>query len=233
MLEMRDVRLQQGDFELRANWAIEAGARVSIIGPSGGGKSTLLDVIGGFLTPSSGQVIMAGQDQRGVTPGERPLSLLFQENNLFPHLSIFDNVALGLDPSLRRARKRRTEIEAALAETGLAGLSLRRPDALSGGQRQRAALARTLLRKRPILALDEPFAALGPALRAEMLELVTSLADRHETTVLMVSHSPEDAKALGGALIFVEDGLAHPPLPMETALGNPTKGLRAYLGQIP
>lgn len=233
MLELKAVRAKKGAFELRANWSVEAGARVAILGPSGGGKSTLLDVIGGFLAPVEGRVMMGGQDVTALAPGARPMSILFQENNLFPHLSVAQNVGLGLSGSLRQTRRNRVAIDAALDEVGLAGLAERMPEALSGGQRQRAALARVLLRNKPILALDEPFAALGPALRADMLELVTSLATAHGTMVLMVTHAPQEARALGGQLVFVEEGLAHAPAPVDQALDAPTGGLRSYVGEKP
>jgi thiamine transport system ATP-binding protein len=101
---------------------------------------------------------------------------------------------------------------------------------LSGGQASRAALARALLRARPILLLDEPFSALGPALRSEMLALVRQVAQETGALVLMVTHDPEDARALGGQLAFVADGLVHPPEDAERLLANPSPGLRAYLG---
>ena len=119
----------------------------------------------------------------------------------------------------------------ALSRVGLSGLGPRRPAQLSGGQASRAALARALLRARPILLLDEPFAALGPALRSEMLELVREVADETGALTLMVTHAPEDALALGGDTAFVAEGIVHPPVPTHDLLAQPTPAVQAYLGR--
>lgn len=230
MLTLDDVRLRQGSFDLRAALSVESGARVAVIGPSGAGKSTLLAGIAGFLIPQSGSVEMAGVDVSTVPPGERPLSILFQDGNLFPHLTAFQNVALGLRPNLRLDESARAAVMRALNRVGLAGLEDRKPAALSGGQQSRVALARALLRDTPLLLLDEPFAALGPALKVEMLDLVAEISAEKGTTVLMVSHDPEDARRLCDQALLVADGVANPPVPTAELLDNPPESLRAYLG---
>jgi thiamine transport system ATP-binding protein len=172
VLQLDRLTLEQGTFRLTADWSAEAGARIAVMGPSGAGKSTLLSAIAGFLTPVQGTVRWQGQDLGPIPPGQRPVTILFQDQNLFPHLTVAQNLGLGLRPDLRLSLDERARVDQALERTGLAGLGPRRPAQLSGGQASRAALARALLRARPILLLDEPFAALGPALRAEMLALV-------------------------------------------------------------
>ncbi len=230
MLQLEDLELRQGGFALRANLAVPAGTRTAIIGPSGAGKSTLLSAVAGFHDPDRGRVLWQGQDLTPLPPGQRPLSILFQDNNLFPHLTVAQNVGLGLRPDLRLSRQQRADVEAALDRVGLAGLGPRRPAALSGGQQSRVALARVLLRKRPLLLLDEPFAALGPALKAEMLGLVGSIANGSGLTVLMVTHDPADARRLCDLALLVEGGQAHPPQPTEALFADPPEALRRYLG---
>jgi thiamine transport system ATP-binding protein len=230
MLTLDKLHLAQGGFHLRADLTVPAGARVALIGPSGAGKSTLLAAIAGFLPPLSGRILWDGQDITATPPGARPLSILFQDQNLFPHLSVAQNIGLGLDPRLRLAAADHARIEATLTRIGLAGMGGRKPAALSGGQQSRVALARALLRARPLLLLDEPFAALGPALKSEMLGLCATLCAEQGTTLLMVTHDPADARALCPETILLAEGQAHAPCPTGTLLDNPPPGLRAYLG---
>ncbi|NVK58649.1 MAG: ATP-binding cassette domain-containing protein, partial [Rhodobacteraceae bacterium] len=118
----------------------------------------------------------------------------------------------------------------ALERVGLAGLGGRRPGALSGGQQSRAALARVLLQKRPVIALDEPFAALGPALKVEMLELVRTVAAELGALVLLVSHDPQDAQRFAEEVVLVAEGVAHPPVETTALFNDPPEALRRYLG---
>jgi thiamine transport system ATP-binding protein len=230
MLMLEGARIVQDDFILEANWSVAAGGRVAIIGPSGGGKSTLLLTIAGFVPLTAGRICWVGQDMASLSPGDRPLSLLFQDQNLFPHLTIAQNLGLGLSPSLKLTGGQHAQIELALERVGLAGMGLRKPGSLSGGQQGRVALARALLRARPMLLLDEPFAALGPALKAEMLDLVAEVAGVTGATVLMVTHDPSDAKRFADETVLVADGIAHPPQPTAQLFTNPPGALASYLG---
>ena len=132
--------------------------------------------------------------------------MVFQENNLFAHLTVAQNVGLGRSASLRLTEEDRAAVSDALTRTGLAGKEDRLPQALSGGERQRVALARVLIRRRPVLLMDEPFASLGPALRDEMLDLITELHAAQGMTILMATHDPRDAERLCKTMIFVEEG---------------------------
>lgn len=230
MLTLDALRLTYGSFSLSASGSIAPGERVAIIGPSGAGKSTLLMAIAGFLAPSSGRVLWQGADLAATPPGERPLTILFQDQNLFPHLTLSQNLGLGLNPSLRLTPDQAAQVETALEQVGLAGMGARKPGQCSGGQQGRAALARALLRARPLLLLDEPFAALGPALKAEMLDLLADVATRTGAAVLMVTHDPRDAQRLCEKTILVADGVALPPQPTAELFANPPAALRAYLG---
>lgn len=183
-----------------------AGAITAVLGPSGSGKSTLLNLIAGFETPVSGRVLIDDADMTGVPASSRPVSMIFQENNLFAHLDIAANVGLGISPALRLTAADRETVAEALRRTGLAGKEKRLPRELSGGERQRAALARALVRDRPVLLLDEPFASLGPALRDEMLDLTVSVQNERLMTTILVTHHPEDARRASQKIVFLENG---------------------------
>ncbi|MFD1880631.1 ATP-binding cassette domain-containing protein [Paracoccus pacificus] len=229
-LRFEAVHVSLGAFTLSADLTVDRGARVAVIGPSGSGKSTLLALVSGFLLPDRGRVIWRGEDLGRLAPGRRPVSIVFQDQNLLPHLTAFQNVALGLRPDLRLDRNQTDEVQGALARVGLKGFGDRLPANMSGGQQSRVALARVLLRRRPILLLDEPFAALGPALKDEMLDLLTEIAGETGATVLMVSHDPDDARRFAPQTIVVDQGVAAPPVATEGLLADPPPGLRAYLG---
>jgi len=176
------------------------------MGPSGSGKSTLLNLVAGFETPQSGRVLIGGADVGAAPPAARPVSMVFQENNLFAHLSVEQNVGLGRSPSLRLTEADQVAIAEALERTGLGGKERRLPRELSGGERQRVALARVLVRDRPVLLLDEPFASLGPALRDDMLDLVAGVHAERGMTVLFVTHQPQDARRIGRNVVFLDNG---------------------------
>lgn len=230
MLTLEGVEYVQGDFTLKAEFAVQAGERIAVIGPSGGGKSTLLSLISGFLQPTRGRILWDGNDMTSTSPGVRPVSILFQDNNLFPHLTVAQNVGLGLRADLRLTEAQKARVEAALVRVDLAGYGARKPAALSGGQINRVALARMLLRAKPLLLLDEPFAALGPALRDEMLDLVAELVAETKATLLMVSHNPEDAKRIAQSVVLVSEGVASAPVETGAIFADPPAALRAYLG---
>ncbi|MFZ1815797.1 MAG: thiamine ABC transporter ATP-binding protein [Rhizobiaceae bacterium] len=216
----------------RFSLTVEAGQIMAIIGPSGSGKSTLLDMVAGFIVPASGFVRIGGQDMAGLEPEERPVSMMFQDNNLFSHLSVADNAGLALSSSLKLDAGQREAVREALARTGLEGKEARLPYELSGGERQRAALARTLLMDRPVLLLDEPFASLGPALRAEMLALVTALHAERRMTILLVTHQPEDARMLSDRIALVVDGQVDSVgTPEEMLDGSKGGRIADYLGR--
>ncbi len=224
------LELRHEGFALAADLTISGGS-TAIIGPSGGGKSTLMLAIAGFETPFSGRILFDGRDFTATPPAERPVTLLFQEHNLFPHLTIYQNTALGLRPDLRLIPAQKDQVNAALDRVGLADKGGRYPAELSGGQRQRVALARALLRERPVLMLDEPFAALGPALRGEMLDLVMQIRREQDATLLLVTHNPEDAERIADRAILVADGVASAPRDMQDMLDNPPEALTRYLGK--
>lgn len=231
MLICENLFLQQGDFELRGD-AVFAPGITAVMGPSGAGKSTLLGMIAGFTPLNAGVITFEGRDISGLSPSARPVSILFQDNNLFPHLSIAENVGLGLRGGLKLSAADDAKIAEVLQEVGLGDMGDRKPAALSGGQQSRAALARVLLGGRSIVLLDEPFAALGPRLKEEMLDLVRERLVPLGRTVVMVSHDPTDAKRIADRVCLVADGQIHAPLSTAELFDNPPDALRDYLSKM-
>lgn len=230
MLKLEQLEIDNGGFLMRADFVVPAERKIAVIGPSGAGKSTLIGAIAGFHPVVRGRLVWRGDVLNAVEPGKRPVAMLFQDGNLFPHLSVAQNVGLGLNPDLRLTAAQSEQVSNAIARVGLASMADRKPAELSGGQQSRAALARVLVQARPLLLLDEPFAALGPALKNEMLDLVDELVRESGATLLMVSHAPEDARRIADQVVLVEGGMAHPPQETGGLLDNPPPALRDYLG---
>ncbi|MBO9100244.1 MULTISPECIES: thiamine ABC transporter ATP-binding protein [unclassified Rhizobium] len=223
-LILSDVRLRLGGHDFRFQCTLPAGKIIAVTGPSGAGKSTFLNLLAGFETPDSGSIMLNDTDVTAMSPAERPVSLVFQDNNLFAHLDLFTNIGLGLSPSLRLSTDDRRLISDALARVGLKGFEKRMPGTLSGGERQRAAFARALIRDRPILLLDEPFASLDPSLRAGMADLLKELHRETGNTVLIVSHDPREVRQLADHAVFIDAGEIRLTAPIDgflEALGLP------------
>lgn len=229
MLELRQIALRYADFTLTADLRVGPGQEVSIIGPSGAGKSTLLAAIAGFETVTTGQILLNGQDITARRPADRAIAMLFQDNNLFPQLSAFDNVALGLAATGRLTAAQRDRVMAALHRVGLGDMAARRPGSLSGGQQGRVAIARLLVQDRALVLLDEPFAALGPALRRDMLSLLRQVTQARGATLLLVTHDAAEARALPQT-ILVDAGHVHPPMATGDLFAAPPASLRDWLG---
>ena len=207
-LELRGAGLRLGGRDLVAplNLVVEAGEIATIMGPSGCGKSSLLGFICGTLDPAfaaRGQVLLDGEDVGLRPPERRRIGILFQDDLLFPHLSVAENLAFGLPAALRDRGERAARIAAALAEAGLADFGARDPATLSGGQRARIALMRTLLAEPHALLLDEPFSKLDVALRGRIRAFVFDHARANALPTLLVTHDPEDAAAAGGPVIEI------------------------------
>lgn len=231
-LEIRDVTFRINGMDMRFNLAVEAGSCTALIGASGAGKSTLLALVAGFEQPGSGSIRYDGREISKLPPDRRPVATMFQDHNLFPHLSIRRNVGLGVHPGLRLDKRDLQRVDAAIERTGLAALRERLPGELSGGERQRAALATALVQRRPLLLLDEPFAALGPALRDEMLDFVDSIRRDDNRTVLLVSHQPSDARRVAERTAFIHAGRVLREGLTADLLDRPDEPeLRAYLRQ--
>jgi len=188
------------------NANLAAGKRYAIFGRSGSGKSTLLNCIAGFLPLTSGDIKWNTTSLTPLPPNERPITTLFQQHNLFAHLTVADNIGLGINPALKLTTQDRAEVDEVLEKSGLGGFQQKRPPALSGGEQQRVALARCLLRKKPILLLDEPFSALDDETRATMINLLTKVIENINPCVLMVTHDETDASAIDARPLWLRDG---------------------------
>ncbi|QXT40112.1 thiamine ABC transporter ATP-binding protein [Gymnodinialimonas ceratoperidinii] len=229
MLQLEKVRVELGTFTLSLDLTVPKGARVALMGVSGSGKSTLLSALAGFLLPDAGRIIMAGEDVTAAPVAQRPVSILFQDGNLFPHLSVFDNIALGIAPNLRLDAADEARVMESLRKVDLDGMDERMPAALSGGQQSRVALARMLLRDKPVALLDEPFSALDPALRREMLELMRTLCEETGQTLFMATHDLRDAEHLCDRILLLEDGKVVLDAELSTAIAERTPVLRPWM----
>ena len=230
-LEIKGVGFRYEDMAMEFDLVVDAGEFLALMGPSGSGKSTLLSLIAGFETPERGEILWKGRDITRLKPAERPLSIMFQDNNLFAHLTVRTNVALGIEPSAKLSSEDEKRVAAALKRVGLEDLALRLPGELSGGERQRVALARMLVRRKPLLLLDEPFAALGPGLKKEMIALLHEIRRENGFTILLVTHDPNDARATAEQTAFMHEGriLAKRPT-QEMFAAQDIPELRDYLG---
>ncbi|RVT87191.1 ATP-binding cassette domain-containing protein [Rhodobacteraceae bacterium CCMM004] len=202
-LDRVQVRLN-GRVLLSLDLAVAPGTVTSVMGPSGSGKSTLLGAVMGTLSAPFevlGRIRLDGADLSGRPPEARGIGILFQDDLLFPHLSVGANLAFGLPPGLRGRAARRAAVDAALSEIGMAGFAARDPGSLSGGQKIRVALMRTLLSEPRALLLDEPFSSLDADLRAQMRTMVFARARARTLPVLMVTHDAEDAAAADGPVL--------------------------------
>ena len=221
--------LKESYLTISTNISLEPDKIYAVVGPSGAGKSTFLNLISGFASISSGSIIWNGQEISNLPPAKRSVSILFQDNNLFPHLSVWRNLALAVTHWPKISRDNEEKLKAVMSEVGILGLENRKPSQLSGGQQSRVALARVLLQKNKILLLDEPFSALGPSLKDQMLELIKKIAKNKKLLVLMVPHEPADAKKVASQTLVVKDKKVHPPLSTEKALDPINGPLADYL----
>ena len=203
-----DLEIRQGEF-------------FALLGPSGCGKTTLLRMIAGFEVPSEGQILIDGQDMAAVPPNRRPVNMVFQSYAVFPHMTVFENVAYGLKIEGVRASEMAKRVPEALKLVKLDGYGPRMPDQLSGGQRQRVALARALIKRPKVLLLDEPLSALDAKLREAMqLELV-HLQETVGITFVIVTHDQQEALSMANRIAVMEDGAVRQLAPPSELYENP------------
>jgi putative spermidine/putrescine transport system ATP-binding protein len=185
---------------------IEQGEFVSLLGPSGCGKTTTLQMVAGFVQPTNGRIVLDGRDITQAKPSQRGLGIVFQSYALFPHMSVADNVAFGLEMQGLPAAERRQRVKTTLQLVHLEAMAERYPRELSGGQRQRVALARALAIQPPVLLLDEPMGALDVKLREEMQIELRALQHRVGVTTIMVTHDQAEAMTLSDRVVLMNHG---------------------------
>ena len=208
MLRLESVRFQYrgSDEHYEFTLNVAAGEITCISGRSGSGKSTLLDLIAGFLMPSQGQFRWSDNNFTAQAPDKRPVTTVFQHNNLFEHRNAVDNVVVGINPKVPKHGEDVERAKTALSSVGLEDFYHTRVSLLSGGQQQRVAIARAILRDSQVILLDEPFSALDPQTRSEMLTLVRQLATDKQRTIVMVTHDLRDCEAIADSHYAIENG---------------------------
>ncbi|WP_447649219.1 ABC transporter ATP-binding protein [Pseudomonas abietaniphila] len=208
MIELKDVYLDYGNLRVLhpTSMIIEEGKFLTILGPSGSCKSTILKIIGGFIKPTGGQVFFRGKDITALPPERRPFNTVFQDYALFPHMTVEQNVAYSLRVKGEQIQKQKLEAAAALEIVGLEGYGQRRIHQLSGGQQQRVALARAIVAKPAVILLDEPLSALDAGLRHQMQLFLKSTQRQLQTTFLFVTHDQQEALAMSDRIIVMNAG---------------------------
>lgn len=206
-LEVRDLCLDVGDFELSGiGLKAEKGDYLALIGPTGSGKSLLLETIIGFYGPEKGRIILEGKDITNFPPDMRQISIVYQDHVLFPHMDIFENIAYALRKKLRDKKQIEAEVKQIAGVLGIGELLHRKPATLSGGEKQRAAIARSLVVRPKLLLLDEPFSALDARTKEKLREMLKKAISEYSTTVLHVTHDFEDVWALANRVVVIRKG---------------------------
>ena len=207
MLNIKNVQYQYKNAEdtYTYNLEVEPAQVVAILGKSGSGKSTLLDIIAGFIEPNSGSIILDDKELLNKAIEKRPITILFQNHNLFEHLSVQKNILLGVNKTLKDSIEEVEKVHTILKEVGLEAHEHKLASELSGGQQQRVALARVLMRREPILLLDEPFSGLDDTTRIEMLELVQKITQEQNLHTIMITHDLDDCERIANDVYKMEN----------------------------
>jgi thiamine transport system ATP-binding protein len=201
VLEVRDIVYSYKESLFNFWLNVKKGEIVGILGKSGSGKSTLLDLIAGFLKPESGEIVFDGKNLTDIFAEKRDITILFQSDNLFEHLTAVKNVSLGIPKE-----RTKDDIYKVLEKVGLKGKEQQIVSTLSGGQQQRVAIARVLLRKKPILLLDEPFSGLDPKTKDSMLNLVKDITKEQNLCTILVTHDRSDCDKIADKTHEVKNG---------------------------
>ena len=234
-LEIRDMskKYGNGDGVEHINLKIYEGEIITLLGPSGCGKSTILRTLGGFLDTTSGDILIDGKSIIGLPPEKRPTAMVFQSYNLWPHMTVYENLAFGL-----KLRKRsRAEIDASVQEhlalVSMSGTEKKYPGQPSGGQQQRIAIARSLMLQPAVLLLDEPFSALDAKIRQQMREELKRIQSELQITVVFVTHDQEEAMALSHRIVVMNKGVFEQVGSPTEIYDNPaSKYVASFIGEM-
>ncbi|MFV0361008.1 ABC transporter ATP-binding protein [Tropicimonas sp.] len=233
-VEFRSVRKDYGSFTAvpDLNLKIEPGELVTLLGPSGCGKTTTLRMLAGLETPSEGAILIGGQDVTRLPPNRRDVTMVFQSYALFPHMSVLDNIAYGLESGGVKAGEAREQAARGLDLVGLAGLGDRLPSELSGGQQQRVAVARALVLEPQVLLLDEPLSNLDARLRRKVRTEIRELQQRLGFTAVYVTHDQDEALAVSDRIVVMKDGrIAQAGTPRELYEAPASEFIADFIGE--
>ena len=206
MIKLENISLKLDNFRTKFTVEIKKGEWVGIIGQSGAGKSTFLNLIAGFAQPEVGSLLINNIEMGDLPASERSISSLFQDNNLFPHLSVYQNIAIAIKPNLKLHDNEKKKIFEIIEYLNLSSKIHSSIGRLSGGERQRVALGRVMSSDKKILLLDEPFSQLDPNLRIEMLELIKKIREKKNITIIMAIHTPAEAIDFVSRFLLIKEG---------------------------
>ncbi len=208
LIEFKNVTKRFGDFTAIDNLTLDIYERefFALLGPSGCGKTTMMRMLAGFEKPSDGEILLGGKSIVGVPPNERPVNMMFQSYALFPHLSVWENIAFGLKRDKMPKDQIATRVDEMLRLTRLEQFARRKPHQISGGQRQRVALARSLAKAPKLLLLDEPLGALDKKLREETQFELMDIQEKTGTTFVIVTHDQEEAMTVASRIAVMDHG---------------------------
>ncbi len=206
MIKLENISIKLDNFRTKFTVEINKGEWVGIIGQSGAGKSTFLNLIAGFAQPEVGSLLINNAEMRNLSASKRSISSLFQDNNLFPHLSVYQNIAIAIKPNLKLHENEKEKIFEIIEYLNLSSKIHSSIGTLSGGERQRVALGRVMSSDKKILLLDEPFSQLDPNLRIEMLELIKKIREKKKITIIMAIHTPAEAIDFVSRFLLIKEG---------------------------
>ena len=234
-LKIADMKkhYKNGDGVDGINIDVHEGEFVTMLGPSGCGKSTILRTLGGFLSVDSGDILIDGISVKSLPPEKRPTAMVFQSYNLWPHMTVYDNLAFGLEIKKITKNEIKAEVERGLALVNMSGFEMKYPGQLSGGQQQRVAIARALLLKPSVLLLDEPFSALDAKIRSQMREELKRIQQELNITVVFVTHDQEEAMALSHRIVVMNKGVIEQIGTPEEIYDRPaTQFVASFIGEM-
>ena len=206
MIKLENISVKLDNFRTKFTVEINKGEWVGIIGQSGAGKSTFLNLIAGFAQPEEGSLLINNIEINNLPASKRSISSLFQDNNLFPHLSVYQNIAIAIKPNLKLHDNEKKKIFEIIEYLNLSSKAHSSIGTLSGGERQRVALGRVMSSDKKILLLDEPFSQLDPNLRIEMLELIKKIREEKKITIIMAIHTPAEAINFVSRFLMIKEG---------------------------
>ena len=206
MIKLENISIKLDNFRTKFTVEINEGEWIGIIGQSGAGKSTFLNLIAGFAQPEVGSLLINNTEMRNLSASKRSISSLFQDNNLFPHLSVYQNIAIAIKPNLKLHENEKGKIFEIIEYLNLSSKIHSSIGTLSGGERQRVALGRVMSSDKKILLLDEPFSQLDPNLRIEMLELIKKIREKKKITIIMAIHTPAEAIDFVSRFLLIKEG---------------------------